>query len=304
MGRTDRLMGTSLDESYRYCRRLARRTGRNFYFSFLTLPRPLMRDMCALYAFMRVTDDLGDDPSRSVLERGAALKSWRSALAESLSGASSSDPVLPALVDVVCRHQIPAEHLHAVITGVEMDLDPQGFETFDDLATYCDHVAGAVGLCCIHVWGFHHPAARERAIDCGRALQLTNIIRDLGEDARMGRVYLPREDLQRFKYSADELSHGVRNRSFRELMAFQAGRARDYYTRSLPLHEMLDPPGRPILSAMLQIYSGLLKEVEHRDYDVFSCRVTLSVPRKLRIALGCMVRPNRSPGPLAVSQGH
>src|SRR5690606_32271395 len=144
----------------------------------------------------------------------------------------------------------------------EMDLDPQGFETFDDLAFYCDHVAGAVGLCCIHIWGFRDPAAGERALECGRAFQLTNILRDLREDAKMGRIYLPREDLERFRYTPKDLCSGVRDDRFRDLMMFEVIRAREYYRRSLVLHQQLEPPGRPILSAMLQIYGGLLQEIE------------------------------------------
>lgn len=291
-------MGTSLDESFRYCRKLAKRTGRNFYFSFLTLPRPLLRDMCALYAFMRVTDDLGDDMSRPVDRRREALQVWRSELKSALENCETPHPVLTALVDVQRRHQIPVDHLEAVITGVEMDLDPQGFETFDDLAFYCDHVAGAVGLCCIHIWGFRDPSAGERALDCGRAFQLTNILRDLGEDAKMGRIYLPREDLERFRYTPDDLRAGVRDERFRDLMMFEVIRAREYYRRSLVLHQQLEPPGRPILSAMLQIYGGLLQEIERSDYDVYSRRVNLSMAHKFLIAIKCLLRPDRPPRPI------
>jgi 15-cis-phytoene synthase len=291
-------MGSSLEDSFRYCRRLARRTGRNFYFSFLTLPRPLLRDMCALYAFMRVTDDLGDDMSRTTDQRREALQGWRRDLESALGGAEVAHPALPAMVDVQRRHQIPVDHLEAVITGVEMDLDPQGFDTFEDLEYYCDHVAGAVGLCCIHIWGFRDPAAGDRALDCGRAFQLTNILRDLGEDAQMGRIYLPREDLERFRYTPEDLRAGVRDERFRDLMMFEVIRAREYYRRSLPLHQQLEAPGRPILSAMLQIYGGLLQEIERRDYDVFSTRVNLSLPRKSLIATKCLLRPDRPPEPI------
>jgi 15-cis-phytoene synthase len=291
-------MGTSLEESFRYCRRLAQRTGRNFYFSFLTLPRPLLRDMCALYAFMRVTDDLGDDLSQTTDQRREALETWRSDLQYALNDAAVTHPVLPAMVDVQRRHQIPVDHLEAVITGVEMDLDPQGFETFEDLAYYCDHVAGAVGLCCIHIWGFRDPAAGERALDCGRAFQLTNILRDLAEDAAMGRIYLPREDLHRFGYTPDDLRQGCRDQRFRDLMLFEVIRAREYYRRSLALHQQLDAPGRPILSAMLQIYGGLLKEIERRDYDVFTRRINLSIAHRSWITLRCLLRPDRPPEPM------
>jgi phytoene synthase len=169
---------------------LARRTAGNFYFSFLTLPGPLFRDMCALYAFMRISDDLGDDESVSIDRRRELLAAWRQSLGRALDGDPRDHPALPALADAVGRHSVPREHLFAVLDGVAMDLKPAGFETFEELSKYCYHVAGAVGLCCIHVWGFHDDRAIPAAIDCGLAFQLTNILRDLGEDARAGRVYL------------------------------------------------------------------------------------------------------------------
>ncbi|MGD9857095.1 MAG: phytoene/squalene synthase family protein, partial [Planctomycetaceae bacterium] len=244
-------MDSTVADSYRYCQRLARRTGRNFYFSFLPLPRPLFRDMCALYAFMRVTDDLGDDESRSPAQRQAALRSWRGELDAVLAGERPSHPVVAALADVQRRHEIPPEYLHAVITGVESDLRPAEIETFAELSDYCYHVAGAVGLCCIHVWGFADPRAKERAVDCGVAFQLTNILRDLRADAQAGRVYLPREDLRQFDYSADDLRGSVRDERFRALMRFQVERARRYYERGAALHALLAPPGRPILASMI-----------------------------------------------------
>ncbi len=284
-------MDPQLVDSFRECRRLARRKGRNFYFSFLTLPRPLLRDMCALYAFMRVTDDLGDDATRSVAQRAAALASWRHALQAALEGECSAHQILPALADVVHRHQIPPDHLRAVIAGVEMDLHPTGFADFAELSDYCDHVAGAVGMCCIHIWGFSDPAAPQLAADCGRAFQLTNILRDLAEDADMGRVYLPQDELQRFGYSPDDIRTRVRDERFRELMRFQVARARDYYSCGAELRGLVDPPGRPILTAMLRIYGGLLTSIEARNYDVYSDRIRLSTPRKLRIALESWMRP-------------
>ncbi len=288
-------MDSTVADSFRYCQRLARRTGHNFYFSFLTLPRPLFRDMCALYAFMRVTDDLGDDESRSPTQRKAALRSWRGELETVLAGERASHPVAAAIADVQRRHQIPPDDLCAVITGVEADLQPGGFETFAELSDYCYHVAGAVGLCCIHVWGFHDPVAKERAVDCGLAFQLTNILRDLQEDAQAGRVYLPREDLRRFGYSADDLRNGVRDDRFRALMRFQIERARSYYERGSALHPLLAPPGRPILAAMFAIYGRLLRQIERRDYDVFSQRIKLPARIKLTVAAKHILRPNSRP---------
>ncbi len=284
-------MDPGLSASFRECRRLARRQGKNFYFSFLTLPRHLQRDMCALYAFMRITDDLGDDPGRSTAQRQAALASWRRALEDALAGQAISHRILPAVADIVRRHQIPVEYLQAVIDGVEMDLQPTGFETFDDLSRYCYHVAGAVGLCCIHIWGFDDPRARDLAVDCGLAFQLTNILRDLAEDVDAGRVYLPRDELEQFDYMADDIRQRVMDERFERLMTFQVDRARSLYVRAAPLRDLVHPQGQPILTAMLRIYGGLLTEIEARRYDVYSERISLSTQRKVRIALESWWRP-------------
>lgn len=277
-------MKTSVGESYAFCQTLARRTGRNFYFSFLTLPRPLFRDMCVLYAFMRHTDDLGDSEDRTLDDRRLALADWRRALDACLQGGPAQGRILPALADVADRHAIPAAYLHDVIAGVESDLSPRGFRSFADLSQYCYHVAGAVGLCCIHIWGFEGEQARTRAIDCGLAFQLTNILRDLGEDARMGRIYLPQDELDRFGYSQADLRSSIKDDRFRALMQFQVARARDYYARGAELHDLLSPPGRRVFSAMFRIYSSLLRQMEKRNYDVFTRRIRISSPRKLAIA--------------------
>ncbi|MGE5192460.1 MAG: phytoene/squalene synthase family protein [Deltaproteobacteria bacterium] len=283
----------SVAESYEYCRRLARKTARNFYYSFLTLSRDRRRAMCVLYSFMRVTDDLGDsDQSQTVRESG--LRRWEASLLRACGSGSCDHPVLPALIDVIGRYRIPVDYLLDVIAGVEMDLEPVAFATFDQLADYCYHVAGAVGLACIHLWGFHDARAPAAALDCGTAFQLTNILRDLGEDTARGRGYLPREDLDRFQLTRADLAGksraaqtaagGRRDERFERLMQFEVARAREYYARAAPLYDYLDPPGKPILETMFRIYGGLLDEIERRRYDVFSRRVELSRGRKLLIA--------------------
>ena len=287
----------SLAESYEACRVLTRRTAHNFRFSFLTLPREQRRAMNALYAFNRITDDLGDDESLPVEERRNRLAAWRESVRAVLAVAppaavlplnpqpSTFDRYLPAILDMVARHHIPHEYLFAVIDGVKLDLHPVEVATFEELERYCYHVAGAVGLCCIHVWGFRDdPAVRQLAIDCGLALQLTNVLRDLAEDADRGRVYLPREDLDRFGYSADDLHRRVRDQRFRDLMRFEVDRAKTYYASGERLFDNLEPPGKSILRAMLDIYGGLLREIERRDFDVFSQRVSLPKWKKLWFA--------------------
>lgn len=288
---TERRGQLSLDESFKFCRTLSRRTARNFYFSFLTLPADRRRDMCALYAFMRVTDDHSDDESRPITERVRLLNAWRAGLSTALADDASDHPVLHALVDVVRRHKIPYEHLFAVLDGVAADLAPVRYETFDDLSAYCYRVAGAVGLCCIHVWGFDGSAeAVARAVDCGNAFQLTNILRDLAEDADRDRVYLPQEDLRRFDYTADDLLNRVKDKRFDALMQFETDRAADYYRRAQELFPHLESPGRPIYAAMLEIYGGLLDRIVETGYDVFTRRVRLSRTRKLWITLRSIIR--------------
>ena len=284
------MIAADLDASFAYCRWLAKRTAKNFYYSFLTLPRSVRRDMCALYAYMRVCDDLGDETAVSVERRRASLSAWRADVVRALETGEARHPVLPALADTVRRRGIPAGPLLDVLDGVEMDLSPVRYETFEALADYCYHVAGAVGLCCIRVWGFEGDEAADRAIECGLAFQLTNILRDVGEDARIGRVYLPAEDLGRFGCRADDLARGFVDDRFRELMAFETARARDYYRRSEPLAAFVSPDGRRILLAMRRIYGGLLDEIERRGYDVFTRRVTLPRWRKLAIVADTVLR--------------
>jgi phytoene synthase len=276
-------MASPVAESYDYCRAFARRTARNFYYSFLTLPRDRRRAMCVLYSFMRVTDDLGDSDHPDEV-RAAELQKWRESLLQARDRGPCEHPVLPALIDVIERYNVPITYLLDVIAGVEMDVRPVGFATFGELAGYCYHVAGAVGLACIHLWGFHDERALAAAVDCGTAFQLTNILRDLREDTDRGRVYLPEEDLVRFGLARDDLSRGCHDERFKRLMEFEISRARDYYARSGALAGYLDPAGRPILETMRRIYGGLLDEIERRRYDVFTRRVELSCGRKLFIA--------------------
>ena len=293
-------MNVSLDESYAYCKKLSKRTARNFYFSFLGLPADKSRAMCALYAFMRKCDDLGDDTSLSVARRSKNLDAWQQALIAGLANdfrqteadrlIPETRKIFPALIDVVARFGIPREYLFAVIDGVRMDLAPTGFETFEELSTYCYHVAGAVGLCCIHIWGFHGDDATKYAVDCGNAFQLTNILRDLGEDIRMSRVYLPREDMRRFGYSVDDLTNCKRGAAFEELMQFEVERTRSYYRRAEHLFDYLDPTGKPILRAMIKLYGGLLDKIERRRYDVFSRPVALPKWQKLVVAAEAIIR--------------
>jgi phytoene synthase len=279
-----------LHASYRWARECTQASRSNFYYSLLALPRTLFRDTCTLYAFMRVSDDLGDDSRLSVAERSSSLAQWRVDLDRALEGSEFRHPVLPALADVVARHQIPREFLFAVIDGVQMDLEAVGFETFKDLSDYCYHVAGAVGLCCLHIWGFDSSEAPPLAVACGRAFQLTNILRDVAEDARQGRCYLPRQDLRRFGLSEADLQMSEVNPRFRDLMAFEAAWARTEFARARHLIPLCHPPGRPILDAMIRTYAALLDAIETQGYDVFTRRIALGRWKKVAIASTAVLR--------------
>jgi phytoene synthase len=271
-----------LQPSYAYCERLARRQAGNFYHAFQVLPRPQRRGMCALYAFMRITDDLADG-NGPVETKRAALKQWRIDLHGCLAGVDRH-PLHPALRHTLTRFNVPVRYLDAVIDGCETDLGPVGMPDFDALYRYCYHVASAVGLACIHVWGCHDDEAKLPAEHAGIALQLTNILRDLPEDAANGRVYLPADDLKRFDCSAGRLT-APNDPAVRRLMRFQADRARSYYRSAESLARWLDPPGRAVFQVILRTYRGLLDEIERRDFDVFRERVQLSPWRKAALVL-------------------
>ena len=297
--------------SYASCRRMARRAGSNFYPCFVLLKRPKRRAMDALYAFMRHTDDLVDNP-QPLPSRRDALARWRTLLETALAGDRdlpdppepqhdrlqrpydrSGEALLPAVVDTVRRFQIPAEHLHAVLDGVEMDLAVRCYETFDDLVSYCERVASAVGLACIHVWGFRGEEALEPARKCGIAFQMTNILRDLNEDARRGRVYLPLEDLRECNYSPEDLGRGVADERFARLMGLEIDRVERLYHEGAELFEWLEPDGRRIFGMMMTVYHRLFEKIKRRPGDVFLGRVRLGRLKKLRIAARWLLLPPR-----------
>lgn len=267
---------TRLQASYAYCEHLARREAGNFFHAFHVLPRVQRRAMCALYAFMRVTDDLADGDG-TIESKRVALESWRVDLHAALAG-EHRHPLHPALRHTLNRFDVPSVYLEEVIQGCESDLGPVRFAEFDALYDYCYHVASAVGLACIHIWRFHGEAQpfAERA---GIALQLTNILRDLPEDLHRDRLYLPAEDMLRFGCRIDDMTRAD-SPGFRELMRFQVERARGYYKSAEPLKQMLDAPGRAVFQVILRTYRCLLDEIEQHGYDVFRNRVRLSSWRK------------------------
>jgi 15-cis-phytoene synthase len=268
---------TALAESYVYCRRVARTRARNFYYSFILLSREQRDAMCAVYAFMRQCDDLSDEPGANL----ASLEQWRAAL----DGRPGAHPLLPAFHDTVARYRIPPQYFHDMIDGVASDLQPRRFETFAQLYRYCYQVASTAGLCTVHILGFDSPGALPLAEKCGVAFQLTNILRDIREDAALGRIYLPSEDLVRFRVSGDDLRAGMRTPEFIELMDFETERARGYYRESRPLLGLVHKSGRASLGALISIYSRLLDRIERSNYDVFARRISLPAAEKCWIVL-------------------
>jgi len=266
---------------------MARRRARNFYYGVWLLPRARRDAFCAIYAFMRYADDVADDAG-DVANKLASLARWREALDRSLNGtlAANGDghAIFPALRHAIERYAIPVDYFRELIAGAEMDLTIRSYATFDDLYRYCYRVASVVGLCSLHVFGFSDPAAKPLAEQCGVAFQLTNILRDLREDAAAGRVYLPAEDLVRFGYPASDLSAATANDPFLKLMRFEAARARDFYDRSRPLIGLVEPDSRPALWTMISIYRGILEAIERDPAAVLRRRVRLSAFDKAALA--------------------
>jgi 15-cis-phytoene synthase len=277
----------SLQSSYRFCADLSRREARHFFHAFLLLPRSRRRSMCALYAFLRHTDDLADEPGAAEW-KAQAIDSWRLELDAALEGRECQWPGLPAVADTVGRHRVPVHLLHEVITGVSMDIEPHGYATFADLAEYCYRVASVVGICCLHIWGYRSEGGRAEKLaeKCGLALQLTNIIRDVRGDACNGRIYLPEDDLERFGVSRKDLTApGPPGEQLRALLAFQAQRAFEYYEAGRELVPLIASGGRPVLVAIIGTYRGLLEEIVSRNYNVLDGRISVSNWRKAAVVL-------------------
>jgi phytoene synthase len=288
-------MALTVEQSYAWCRRLARARARNFYYSFLLLDRPRRDAMCAVYAFMRRCDDLSDDPAPG--DRRAALEAWRRDLRLALEGRFGEDPCWPALQDAVRRYSIPREYLEVMIDGVSSDIDPRHLETFEDLYGYCYQVASVVGLTVIHIFGFTSGEALPLAEKCGVAFQLTNILRDITEDAGRGRLYLPAEDLRRFGVDEIALLEGRRTAAVIDLLRFESARAREYYRQSEALLGLVDARSGASLWALREIYQRLLGRIERSGFDVFSRRIRVPAWEKMgivaRAALGLTSRAAR-----------
>jgi phytoene synthase len=276
-----------VDEAYAYCREVTRRSSSNFAYAFRLLAADRRDALSAVYAFCRFVDDVADDAARRHPE--TLLARWREELAGAFDGAPTH-PIGVALADAVRRFPLERRHFLDLVRGVEMDLTRHRYATFDQLHEYCYLVASTVGLLCIEIFGHRQPEARDYAVDLGVAFQLTNILRDVTEDARRDRVYLPLEDLHRFGCTEAELLAGRYSPRVGALMAFECGRARAYYLRARGVLAAEDRGPLAPAEAMRFIYERLLDRIEARRFDVFGHRVTLPRYEKVTLALAAWGR--------------
>lgn len=301
---------SQLAVAYSVCRSIARSSAKNFYYAFLALPRQKREALCAVYAYMRRCDDISDDASIPVHERRLKLADWLDTFHRVMQGSPSDDPVLIALADAQRRFKVPIDLLDQLALGTAMDLAEEAdddepefargkfqevaektkkaqptirYATFDDLYQYCYRVASVVGLVCIRIFGYRDPMAEPLAERCGLAFQMTNIIRDVKEDATMGRVYLPEEDLAKFELDPAELQGTPDPARWRPLLALEADRAREFYRAGEELIPYISEDSQPALWVLVTIYYQLLEKIASQQYDVFTHRISLTSWQKLKV---------------------
>jgi 15-cis-phytoene synthase len=278
------------------CRSITRATAKNFYYAFLVLPPAKRQALCAVYAFMRRCDDITDDATLPPSEKRQKLEAWLDSVHRCQSGHATDDPVLLALTDTQRRFKIPVELLDQLAYGTGMDIQPGEnthsfrddgpqilYRTFGDLRVYCYRVASVVGLVCIRIFGYRDAAAEPLAENLGLAFQLTNIIRDIKEDAEMGRIYLPAEDLASFRIAASEFGQARIPERLQWLLAAEADRAREFYGAAGDLLPLIDEDSQPALWVLVSIYRRLLEKIAERKYDVFSKKISLTTREKVFI---------------------
>jgi squalene synthase HpnC/squalene synthase HpnD len=288
---------STIADSYNHCHDIARAAHSNFYYAFFLLPKPKRDALAALYAFMRLIDDISDE-GHDLAGKQRGLAKWRAELDEAITGLDQcfdgtaalplpgeaprgASDVLPALADTAQRFKIPSRYLHDLISGAEMDLTDQSYPTFDRLREYCYRVAGTVGLTCTHVFGFTDARALDLAEKLGLAFQLTNIIRDVHEDCQLGRVYLPEEDLARYGVSKEDFGRSEGTLGVRELLRFESERAWQLYEEGSALLGLIDADSRSALWLLVHTYSALLGRIEALDFAVLGEKVRLSKAEKM-----------------------
>jgi phytoene synthase len=284
-----------LRTAYGICRHTARSTAKNFYYGFLVLPRRKRDAISAVYAFMRHADDISDDPDLPSQVKRDKLGDWVDALRGAVGGKQTDDPVLMALADAQRKFDIPIDLLEKLVYGTTMDCFEMGYgardtaqgpvvlyRTFDDLYRYCYHVASVVGLVCIKIFGYRDPQAEKLAEHLGVAFQLTNIIRDVKEDAAMGRIYLPAYDLQLYGVPTDAIVGG-NAAALKPVLELQAQRAREFYADGDKLLPLIEHESQPALWTLMTIYRRLLDKIVANDYDILNQRVRLTTTEKTKV---------------------
>lgn len=286
---TDPYDQCALERAYQHCENFTKFHSRTFYLASSLLPEEKRRAVHALYSFCRVSDDVVD---RSTGDARAELKSWRRRITCLAPG--DTDPVILAWNDTRRRFQIPMRYGEQLIDGVALDLDQVRYETFGDLAHYCYGVACTVGIMSMHIVGHSGTEALSYAIRLGVALQLTNILRDIGEDSLNGRIYLPQEEMRAFGLNDSDILAGEVHEPWREFMRFQIDRNRRLYASSLPGIKLLDTDGRFAIAAAAELYQAILLKIEENDFDVFGRRAAVSGWGKLRRLPGIWWRAKSS----------
>jgi phytoene synthase len=273
------------DAAASYCRKLTEKSKSNFYYAFLFLPAERREALEAVYAFCRLVDDVVDEEA-SAGQKLAGIEKWRRELDAVYAGGQSEHPVVLKLREAVSRFAIRREDMEAVIDGCAMDITLNRYQSWEELRIYCYRVASAVGLMCIEIFGYCTPKAREYAVDLGIALQLTNILRDVAEDAKRGRIYLPAEDLRSFGVSEDDLLSGKKTPAFTRMMQFQGQRARSHYLRARAAIGRAERRQLVVAEIMGDIYYALLEQMERTGFDVWAKKAQVTRGRKMAIAIG------------------
>ncbi len=263
---------------------ITKKSRSSFYYSFNLLPREKRDAIYTVYAFCKMTDDIVDENDGSVQDKELQLSKWRRELEKSVNGGSSY-PLLNQLSSTAKNFRIPVEHFTDLIKGVEMDLNKSRYSTFDELYTYCYRVASTVGLMCAEIFSYTKEHTRQYAVDLGIALQLTNIMRDVKQDLKLDRIYIPQEDMKRYDYSEEDLKNHVYDDRFIGLMRHQAERARLYYKTANEHLAREDKKHFFAARIMEKIYYTTLRKIEQKNFNVFGDKIRVNRFNQIFIAL-------------------
>lgn len=270
---------------------ISKKSKSSFYYAFNLLPEEKRDAMNTVYAFCRKTDDIVDENIDSTDLKYEKLRKWRIEFEKSFSGHSEFS-LLNRLGTTISKFNIPLDPFFELIKGMEMDLQKDRYKSFDDLQLYCYRVASTVGLMCIEIFGYKHPSTKQFAIDLGIALQMTNILRDIGKDAKNGRIYLPQEDLKKFSYSEQEIMSLIYNDNFKDLMIYETSRAKQYFNSATENLNLDDKKTMFAARAMQHIYFKMLEKIIAADYDVLHKEIKVNKLEKVGIALGVWAKYN------------